>query len=477
MRKIAVLILSICVFLTAKSQQNNTLFLMRDLPQNNIVNPASSIKCGWYLGIPAIASTHFNMYSSGFSANDVISTNSNGQLEFTPDDAISKMNRREVLAAELHLNLLYFGYKYNNNYFTFSLSEKVNTYNIYSQKIAMLLNDGNSQFEGENVNMDGTRVNANHYREYAFGWANDVNEDLSIGCKVKFLFGKGNVYSTPTKAQLRVDENTFANQVVTSGEANLSFPARIETDADGYITDFTLNDDVDWTDYAMNNSNFGLGFDLGLIYKLDESTTLSASLLDMGFIDWASDVQMVSIDANVTIDGADEDLTITDGQEIRDSLMNLFKPVIANGSYVSSLKPTFYAGIDRQINKTVNLGLMISSEIYQNRLHNALGISGNFHITDKLSASASYIIQNNEFNNFGAGIGWQLGVLYFHAVSDNIPAFLSLDDARNINLRFGIGILSGCKEKNRNRAKFDCVGDPYHSVHAPRKRAHRYQKR
>ncbi len=484
MRNLAVLIVSFCFFLIANAQQNNTLFLMRDLPQNNIVNPASSIKCKWYLGVPLVASTHVNAYSSGFSANDILTTNSSGELELTPGHAINKMNKLEVLATELHVNWLYFGYKYRTHYFTFSLSEKLNTYNIYSKNLALLLYKGNSQFEGKNVNMDGTRVNANHYREYALGWANEVNENLSFGCKVKFLFGKGNVFMRPSQASLNVDKNTFAQNIITNADAYVSFPVDIETDEEGYIEDVVMQEDIDWKKYAMNTSNFGLGMDVGMIYKINDVTTLSASLLDIGFINWKSDVQIIKEHTSVYVDASDDTFSPTDGSVVSDTLRSLFKPDIVNGSYASTLKPTLYLGVDRQLTDQINVGALISSEIYQNRFHHALSLSGNFHINDKLAASASYTIQNNQFNNLGLGVGWQLGVLYFHAVSDNIPAFFALDNARNINLRFGVGILAGCgkdrSHKNgssRGSTKFDCVGDPYHSTQYPKRPPKRHRKR
>jgi len=42
--------------------------------------------------------------------------------------------------------------------------------------------------------------------------------------------------------------------------------------------------------YIFNKNN-GVGIDLGAIYKYDEKITLYASIIDLGFIHWGSNVQ------------------------------------------------------------------------------------------------------------------------------------------------------------------------------------------
>ncbi len=462
MRVLILLILLGIVYL-AQAQQNNTLFLMHDLPQSNIVNPSIPINCKLYIGLPVIGSTHINAFSTGFAVNDAFESYSGDSLRFNPSSSISKMKKLEIIATELHLTLLSVGYKHQNNYFTFTINEKLNSHQVYSKNALLLAYKGNKQFEGKFSKLDGLRVNATHYREYAFGWAREVNSDLNIGFRVKLLFGKGNIFTKPTDLRLFTHANTFALLLNGSGDMYSSFPIVIETNTNGEITNADLQNDIDWKEYALNTENKGLGFDIGFTYKINYRTTISGSLLDIGYINWKTNPHHLHSSGVLNISGSTYSDGLNSSSEFADSLSAVFNPSVDQSIYSAPLTPALYLGISRDVTDKANIGAVFHSEFYKNRLHPSITFSGNTNFGKILSTSISYTLANREFNNIGAGIGAKLGIIHLHAISDNIPAFLNLTGTRNINLRFGISILTGCKEKNRNKA-IPCVGDPYNAV-------------
>ena len=83
----ALLIGLLTCFLTSKGQQNNTFYLMHEVPQSNFLNPAVQIKCKWFVAIPALGSTHINISNSTFSFNELFSTN-NGSALISPSPAV-----------------------------------------------------------------------------------------------------------------------------------------------------------------------------------------------------------------------------------------------------------------------------------------------------------------------------------------------------------------------------------------------------
>jgi len=470
-------LLLFCASIQINAQQNTTMFFMQDMPQVNIVNPAVAIKCNWYVGLPLLGSTHVNQFSSGFATTDILQPGDGNELFIMPDEAISKMNNLEVLAAELHVNLLSFGYKYKQHYFTFTVNEKMYTYNIYPKNLLLLAKDGNSQFEGKNVEMDGLRINGNHYREYALGWAKKVNKDFDFGIRGKLLFGKSNAYMKPATTNIYTQANTFALDFTNSATGNISAPITITEDDDGKVKDINLDDNIDWMNYALNRENIGVGIDLGFVYKIDELTTISGSLLDIGFINWKTNPYNLVSNGNIALDGIGDDFNDQDNNEALDSIAEFFKPEVLQNGYKSKLTPILYLGVSREINKKINVGVLYHTEIYINRLHSSLTFSANAKLLRNLSTSASYSLQNNTYNNLGLGIGWQLGLFHLHAISDNVPAFFALDAARNINLRFGISFI-GCPRnaKSKNGA-YSCPGDPYNAIHysSPRKKNRKHK--
>ncbi len=478
MHKTIVLIILLMAYSLTKAQQNNTLFLMHDLPQANIVNPAVQIKCKLHIGIPILGSTHINAYSTGFAFNDVFEKYNGDSLRFNPDKTLHQFNKYEIIGSEVHLSLLSFGYKYRNNYFTFSVNEKVNSYSILSKNALLLANEGNSQFVGRNTNLGGTRINAVHYREYALGWAKNVNEKFNFGIRAKLLFGKANIYSKPTNIYLYTDPTTYALNLIGSGSIYTSFPMNITTTEEGTVDD--IEDiklkDIDIKNYLLNTKNKGIGVDIGFIYKLDQMTTFSASILDIGYIKWNSDVNQFHSSGKIDITGETYNDGLDNFPALKDTLYTTFEPTLIEQAYSSPLTPSLYFGIERKMANNFELGTVFHNEFFKKKWHSSLSLSANKNFAKILSTGISYTIQNKQFNNIGMGMGIKLGPIYLHALSDNIPAFFNLSSARNINLRFGISLLTGCSQKNesnnfnKSHGAIPCtMGNPYKAIQKKRR--------
>src|SRR3989339_2047121 len=103
--KYAVLIVLVFYSFALFPQQNSTFFLMHRVPQSNLLNPAVQIDCKWYVGIPALASTQFNYSNTAFSFNDIL-----GGGNFDIDALNDNVHRTDLLASELHLDLIALGY-------------------------------------------------------------------------------------------------------------------------------------------------------------------------------------------------------------------------------------------------------------------------------------------------------------------------------------------------------------------------------
>lgn len=468
MRKIHLLVLIILFSSQLKAQQNNTLFLMHDLPQSNIVNPAVPIECKLFIGIPGIGSTHINGYSTGFSYNDILLPSGDDSLRYDFNRALNKFGNTEMVATQTHLSLLSVGYKTGPNYFTFSANEKVNSYTFISKNAALLIHGGNTQFEGRNTQMNGTRPNALHYREYALGWARQMDEKLSLGFRVKLLFGKSNIYTKPINLSLYTHPITFETFVSGSGEIYTSLPVDVIREPDGKLETMDWQQDIGARNYMMNSENMGFGTDFGFVYQMNEKTTLSGSLLDIGYIKWKKDAYHMSSSGSMDITAQAIEDGLANLNDVTDSLRNVFTPRIDNESYLSPLVPAMYLGVSHTLNSWLNAGAVFHTEVYQNRLHPSFTLSGNAAITRNIYGSASYTLQNGEFNNLGAGIGAKFGILHLHAVSDNIPAFFDLGAAKSVNLRFGVALLFGCGREKKKKISDDngiralpCFTDPY----------------
>ncbi|MCU4166196.1 DUF5723 family protein [Carboxylicivirga caseinilyticus] len=448
------LILFMVMGVNVGAQQNLTLFLMHDLPQANFVNPAVTPECPMVIGVPALSSLHLNYSNTAFAAKDLFRS-VNDSLYFNPDAAINNMRGHELIAVETHYTPLYFGMWLKGSYWTFALTEKVYTYNTINQNTAKLFWEGNyPAFTGSSASLSGLRLNVNHYREYAVGWAKQTGERFQMGIRGKLLFGKGNVYTPVTKGGLYTNDRNFALDLNLDSKVNTSFPLEVTTDEEGFVTDIAVQEDIDWLKYMMNNRNLGLGVDFGFIYKLNSRMTLSGSLLDIGFINWTSDVNNFESAGSFQYSGTDSGSDFDNPNyisNITDSLQNMFVPKPTSSGYVSPLVPQMYVGLTRVLTDHINTGAVIRNEFYRNRFRSSLTLSANTYNYKILNGSLSYSVMNGDYFNVGAGIGAKLGVIHIHAISDNLFSFFNLSEARGVNLRFGISIIPSCDPKNKNR--------------------------
>lgn len=435
---------------------------MHELPQSNIVNPAVTIQNKYFLGCPIIGSTHFNVYSTGFTFNDMYYSE-NEFLHFRPENGISKFSDIEIVESETQLTLLSFGYRVNNNYYTFSVNEKANTYQLLSKKLLQFMFEGNSNFEGQRVNLSNSSLNAIHYREYAFGIAHEISKKLSLGIRGKFLFGKGNIYTKAFNAFLETDENTFESSLVSSAEIYTSFPFSYNIE-NGQVTNFETSNSVNWLKYAMNNENLGLGLDLGIIYNLPHDITLSASILDIGFIRWKTEATLLDSEGSMELTAETYENGLDNSEEVIELFKNTFYPYISYEKYSTPLIPAIYLGISKVLENKYTVGAVLHNEFYRRKKHTTFTLSANTDFNDKVNASISYSIQNKQATNIGLGIGAKLGKVHLHALSDNVPAFFSLRNTKNFNLRFGLSFLWGEVDDlyiNDHTGALPCFADPY----------------
>lgn len=466
-RLIGFLLLSL-ISLFIKAQQNNTLFLMHDLPQANIVNPALDIDCKYFVALPAIGSIHTNNISNGFSFDDIFYKSSDDSLRISLDNIVNNLPIKNLISSEEHLQIIGFGYKYKNNYFTFGIQEKSNLYIILPKKVLQLAVNGNSQFEGDNINLNNVMLEALHYREYAFGWASQITDNFRFGLKAKLLFGKAAIKTNYFKGSLYTDFFTFEDYLKIDAEYEMSAPIDFKTNNRNQVTG--INDNFDAMPYFMNSKNVGAAIDLGFVKYFNSDLILSGSVLNLGFVSWKDNLKKLSIDNSFEFNSEGLKTDLNNYTQIKDSITSAMRPYLSEGVFSSTLTPSAYLGLTKFVSPDFNYGAVIHSVFYKSFMHNSITFVANKKLFKVFDLSASYTIQNREFDNLGFGIGVTLGAVHFYAVSDNVVGLTKLNDTRNVNFRAGVGLLFGCGGqikkrnpigKNKHKGALPCFTSPY----------------
>jgi hypothetical protein len=452
--------------LASGQKMNNTLYLMQNVPQSNQLNPAIQPECKVFVGFPALSSIYFNYSNNSFAYSDIIHKGTG----IRKDSLIVDINKfhdalksTNFITQQIDLSLFALGIRAKNFYFTFDIIEKNDFHTSADKEIISFLKDGNYNYRGKTADFGGLGLDANHYREFALGVSKKINDKWTVGVKGKLLFGIANL--NMEKSDVSITTSLTGDQVDLRSRQllNVSLPInQIGFNDNGFVDDINFDGDDFDQDFALNTDNKGLAIDLGATYQMDEKTTLYASIVDLGYINWKTDVHQFTQDATFKYTGADltqsGNSNAPDYKEVEDAFDDLVDDLkdefmISDDakSYRTALPTRLYMGGSYKVSKRLNFGALSRTEIYNSKIHSSLTLSANARVIRNVSTSISYSMVNNTYNNIGVGLATKLGPFQLYMVSDNILAPINPKNFQNFSFRFGLNMLFGCRDKTRQK--------------------------
>jgi len=443
---------------------------MDRVPQSNQLNPAYQPNFDLYVGIPMLSSIQFNIGNNSLRLNDIVFYNSQVNSMITVLDSLADKNKfintlkpQNTFYTNLQTDLLSFGFRAKDMYFTFNLSLKGDMNISYPKDLVRVLLNGIDTTSSYDFKQIG--LNSSLYTELALGVSKPWNDNLTLGGKIKFISGILDVNSNNQKLALTssVDKSSgnFLLNVNSNATINAYLPfVTVKNNKEGNIDSIKTNDP--FKNYSPFNS-LGLGFDFGATYSGIDQFVLSASLLDLGFIRWSKYVYNFKMNGNYTFSGVGNidflhgDSLTNLGSKITDSISNAFKFKQQNSAYSTSLPTKLILAGEYFPEKFFSLGLLSISQYYNSEFYEQITVSGNFRPLKMLMLSASYSILNNGFSNFGLGLSLRFAPVNIFFVSDNIPFKLgnmSMPvpyEAMSFNFRFGLNLLFGVDKKYNDK--------------------------
>lgn len=428
--------------------QNSTLFLMLELPQSNFVNPAVQSSSKWTVGVPGLSSLQANHHTTISTFNNAFERQNNGVSIFAYDKVINNLEGLELYIEEENYTPFFVGVQLDKGYLSFAVNERFTGIVTLPAVAAQLLWNGNSS--RNQASFDEWSVRADHSREYIIGWSYSPSKPLTLGFHSKLLFGKANFYMPNVSASMTTNPSSFDISVDMDATVRSSFPIEIIEDESGYIKNIEYNKNFNRWDYALNRKNVGLAFDAGVIYKLNEKTTMIGSLLNIGAIRWRNQPEGISVNGQYSFSGYSSE-TVGYFDSVVDSLENALNLVVDKSNYTSFLVPELHLGLTHKVTDDLKLGMAFFSRIMKYKWTPALTLSVNTYDYKNLTGAISYTLLEGSYFNIGAGLGYKWDVFHLHVISDNIIGLISLADSQFINLRFGLTIML-----DKKNTPFDC---------------------
>ncbi|HUX53595.1 MAG TPA: DUF5723 family protein, partial [Williamwhitmania sp.] len=430
----------------AKAQQDFTLYHMRLVPSRMYQNPALVPEARSFVGYPFVSSIYFNA-SNSFSYNNII-THDGDSLKLDIDKLLGKLGSSNYLFTNLDIDILSFGFRAADSYYiSFAFRERTISRFMYSKDLFNFIWKGNGAVGlGQTLNFD-TRYDAMVFDEFSLGLAQDVDEKLTVGMRIKLLDGRFNINTERGSASLYTDPNSFDLQMKSN--------VLIRTSGIDSLSNQSVSS-------LVFPGNLGFGIDLGATYKLNSQFTFSASLIDLGYINWKKQLlTLVSQKPGETVNFNGIDInnfishgtTLGDGfSSVLDTLKDKFKVDSVYGqAYKTYLPVKFYLGADYNINDKNTVGLLFYSQFYNKKMLPSVSLSYYSQVGRVIGLSASYSIMNKSYNNLGLGISLNVGAMQFYAATDNILAFPNYKSATNAHIHAGMVFTFGRKPKDTDK--------------------------
>ena len=475
MKKISRILLIMVLVLsamTSKAQNDGmSLTLLPNTSYSNMYNPAIPIEYRFVAGA-VFSNIGFSIYNSSVRYHNLYNFSDGVPVAFNANQFINSLEEHDnYINSNFSMDILRLGLGFGKFFADFSWSYKYNGELHYSKDFLGFFVNGNGNYLGANNPADfsiGTDINM--YSELALGLRYEINDKLSVGIRPKFLYGGANLSINDDGTKIYTDENTYE----MTADVNINIVAATALDMGGIyrISDFTnYFDNMDTIvlgEMFDAYENLGFGIDFGASYTFNEHIGVAAGVYDLGYIRWKdSKVKHIHKDNVVVNDALIDDFEDLldmniDFSEMYSSMMEDVwdnDSIYDGGDYKTTLKTKIMLQGYYEFSPLARITAIGQMYYARDKFHPALTLAYSGSLYRFLNLSASYTMSKYSGNSLGLGLGVKIAGLNVFVVTDNImivskfnaPVMEMLTSYNSANIRFGMLLTLGNKNKNKNK--------------------------
>ncbi len=423
----------------ASAQYLRTSYFM-DVAQYRLqLNPAMAPVKG-FVHLPGIGHVNAAMRSNSLGLEDVVDIikNKDDADYFASDRFVNNLKDDNRALANAGTDVLTVGWWQSpKSFWTIGMNVKVDGDMNVQRGMFSFLRDvrGLQAVDYSNYVRDlgQHELNVNAYSEIAVGYTRRFSDRFSAGLRVKGLLGLGNARLKINKAVVKTNlegvdpnidwRNPKPEQLMyASGTSSIEVDARLEssmegleyeTNSQGYI------DDVDFSTKHMGIAGIGAGFDIGVAGQVIDGLTLSAALVDVGFINWSkgattvaqSNAEVQNFDSSNPSDVAQFYGIMASSKALNLDLLRLNIDESAVKSRTTHLNSSLVLGADYSfLEDKLSVGVLYTNYFARITNESELTMSVNYKPSNLVGLTASYSPILCGGKSFGFGI--KLGPLF-----------------------------------------------------------------
>lgn len=264
------------------------------------LNPAIQNRTG-YIGIPVLGNFNVGIHSN-MGAADFLYPMANGQLTTFMSSAVSSadfldnIKRRNTMQADIEIGLLSAGFWSWGGYNTIAITMHSQSGSYVPYEMFDFMKSGMSSPQGSAYNIKNFSFNTNNYVDLALGHSRRINDQWTVGAKLKLIVGAANIDARISNMDATLSGDQWL--INMQGEIQGSAPGILfATDDEGQISG------AEFRDFDPQGLGWGLGVDLGATYKPIEDLTISLAVTDLGFISWGNTIRGTNPTKEFVFDG------------------------------------------------------------------------------------------------------------------------------------------------------------------------------
>lgn len=428
MKSLFISLLSIFIYFTASAQSDLLLYNFNAIPQSLHTNPAYEQQTRLWIGLPGISGVQVHYHNNGFALIDLLEKGTD--VNANKDRIILGLDEKSQICLNQSTELLGVGFRAWKGFVTIGATEQIDFRMGFPADLMRLINAGNGIPENRNLDIGNFGFEALARTNYYIGYQRKYNDKLRLGGRLKFIIGQAHINTERTEANIRTTDSS--SLVITTD-------ALIRTAGIANLVDDTN------THFNFFPGNLGFGVDLGASYDFNDRWNFSASVLDLGFINWSKNTKDFTSKGTYQFDGVDADLSqdrpVESFQNITDTLKKTFNFKESNGnSYNRALSSRFYLAANYHITQRHTVGLLYHGQVWNHRLFNDISVNYQGRLSDAFQLTVGYSIIDRTYSNLGAGFSLKLGPVQLYMLSDNVLNAIRYENLKTSNVRVGINI-------------------------------------
>ncbi len=484
-------ILTCMVFLRLYSQNKPLLYGVNDLPQSLLLNPGAEHTYDTFLGVPLLSGVYVSGGSSGVSVWDIFRRE--GDINTKIDAAIRGLDDKDIFTLNRQIEILSAGWSGRNKstFYSAGIYQEADFAVYIPKDFVSLAYNGNEAyidkpFEFSDISFAGELLSVYH-----FGVNKKVSKKLRIGGRAKVYMSAANINSTNNQGFFRTRRtpegpNFFTHEVIganlavnTSGLSDLADNLLFGTNMGlGLDTreisginplSFGLSDGIS---NLLFSPNMGLGLDIGGTYDISSQLSLSASLLDIGFVSHSSDLNIFRAFGSHSLDGIELEFPdISNGQQVTDywsqlvngvtdafSIGNVddinavlekkyttWRPLKFNGAINYSFDSGFKGGCDctnpNRVEYKSQVGLHVNAIKRPRSILTAATFYYDTNWRSFFKTKISYTIDAFSKTNIGLLVSTIIKNFNFYLVGDNLLAYRDIAKTQLLSFQVGMQIV------------------------------------